>query len=155
MAEKRNVPSMEATFSQCPASEASAWMLLTSTSISYTVHDAKPLVLESDDMFKLHGSDALNKKYLSPILPLTIKMAKEALHQEESAQIVGGSSGVIRYDTMQLPSNPIPEDKYISTLGQETNEIKWMLFRIYDGHAYGLEISNFGLELTHAVDGKQ
>ena len=123
-------------------------MLLTSTSISYNVHDAKPLVLESDDTFKLHGSAALDKKCLSRILPLTIEQANEALHQEESAQIVGVSSGVIRYDTIQLPSNPIPEDKYISTLGQENNEIKWMLLGIYDEHAYGLEISDFELVLN-------
>lgn len=47
---------------------------------------------------------------------------------------------------MQLPSNPIPEDKYISILGQETNEIKWMLFGIYDGHA-GWETAAALLEL--------
>ena len=90
----------------------------------------------------MHGSEAVNQKYLSPILPLIIEQANEALHREENSQIVGGSSGVLRYDTMQLPSNPIPEDNYLSASGQEKNEIKWMLFGIYDGHAYGLQISN-------------
>ena len=56
---------------------------------------------------------------------------------------------------MQLPSNPIPENKYISTSGQENYESTWMLFGIHDGHAYDLEISNLELELTHAVDGKE
>ena len=132
-------------------------MLLTSAAISYTVHDAKPFVLANDDTFKLDRSDAVNQNYLSPILPLTIEQANEALHQEESSQIVGGSSGVLRYDTMQLPSNPILEDKYISASGQEKNKIKWMLFDIMTDMrtVSKSRFSIFESKLMHAVDGKQ
>ena len=52
---------------------------------------------------------------------------------------------------MQLPGNPRPEDKYISTSDQESNEVKWILFGIHDGHEY----VDFELELTHVVDGKE
>ncbi|CAD6572113.1 MAG: hypothetical protein ASARMPREDX12_004951 [Alectoria sarmentosa] len=53
----------------------------------------------------------------------------------EDSQIVGTGCGILRYDTVQLPSNLISEDDYLSASGHEEGEIKWMLFGIYDGHA--------------------
>ncbi|KAF6240447.1 hypothetical protein HO173_001115 [Letharia columbiana] len=57
------------------------------------------------------------------------------LRRSEDSQMIGSGSGVLRYDTMQLPSNSISEDDCLSATGREDGEIEWMLFGIYDGHA--------------------
>ena len=93
------------------------------------------MVLENEETFKLLGPEQVKQKYLSPTSPFTIEQANEALRRDEDSQLVGTGSGVLRYDTMQLPSNPISEDDYISASGHQEGEIKWMLFGIYDGHA--------------------
>lgn len=111
------------------------WILLTGAGVSYSFYNAKPLVLESDETFKLLGSEETKQKYLSPLPAFTVEQANEALRRDEDSHMVGTGSGVLRYDTMQLPSNPISEDDYLSASGHEEGEIKWMLFGIYDGHA--------------------
>ena len=115
--------------------EVLIWILLTGAGISYIVYNAKPLLLESDETFKLLGSAEVKQKYLSPTIPLAVEQANKALRREEYSQLVGSGSGVLRYDTMQLPSNPISEDDYLTASGHEDGDIKWMLFGIYDGHA--------------------
>lgn len=42
------------------------WILLTGAGISYSFYNAKPLVLETDETFKLLGSEEDKQKYLSP-----------------------------------------------------------------------------------------
>lgn len=111
------------------------WVLLTGAGVSYSFYNAKPLVLESDETYKLLGSEETKQKYLSPLSAFTVEQANEALRRDEDSHMVGTGSGVLRYDTMQLPSNPISEDDYLSASGHEEGEIKWMLFGIYDGHA--------------------
>ena len=114
------------------------WILFTGAGISYTSYYARPLVLESDETFKWIGSEQGRQKYLPPIIPFTLEQANEALRRQEDSEIVGSGSGVLRYDTMQLPSNPISEDDYLSESGHEDHEegpVRWMLFGIYDGHA--------------------
>lgn len=127
---------MAATFSQSLAPKILFWVLLTGAGISSTIYNAKPLVLESDETFKLLGPAQVKQKYLSPTSPFTIEQANEALRREEDSHLVGTSSGVLRYDTiMQHSSNPISEDDDLSASGHQEGEIKWMLFGIYDGHA--------------------
>lgn len=111
------------------------WVLLAGAGISYSIYNAKPLLLESDETFKLLGSEQVKQKYLSPTSPFTVERVNEALRMGEDSQIVGTGCGILRYDTVQLPSNPISEDDYLSASGHEEGEIKWMLFGIYDGHA--------------------
>lgn len=111
------------------------WVLLAGAGVAYNIHNAKPLLLESDDTLKLLGSEQVKEEYLPPKIPFTIELANEVLRLQEDSQIVGNGSGVLRYDTMQLPSNPILEDDYLSASGHEDSEIRWMLFGIYDGHA--------------------
>lgn len=111
------------------------WILFTGAGISYSFYYARPLVLESDETFKWAYSE---QKYLPPGKPFTLEKANEALRRQEDSHIVGTGSGVLRYDTMQLPSNPISEDDYLSASGHEDHRegpIRWMLFGIYDGHA--------------------
>lgn len=111
------------------------WILLSGAGISYSIYDAKPLVLESDGTFELLGSEKVKQKYLSPTSPFTIEQANEMLRRWEDSQMVGSGSGVLRCDTMQLPSNSISEDDCLLATGHEEGEIEWMLFGIYDGHA--------------------
>lgn len=85
-------------------------ILLTGAGISYSVYNARPLVLESDETFKLLGSEQVKQKYLPPTLPFTVEQASEALRRQKDSQIVGTGSGVLRCVTMQLPSNPTSED---------------------------------------------
>ena len=110
-------------------------ILLTGAGISYSLYNAKPLLLETDVTRTFLGPEEDKEKYLSPTSPFTIQEVNEALRWKEDSQFVGIGSGVLRYDTMQLPSNPIVEDDYLSASGHEEGEIKWMLFGIYDGHA--------------------
>ena len=113
------------------------WILFTGAGISYSSYYARPLILESDETFKWVGSEQGKQKYLPPGIPFTLEQANEALRRQEDSQMVGTGSGVLRYDTMQLPSNPISEDDYLSASGHEDHEegpIRWMLFGIYDGY---------------------
>ena len=112
------------------------WTLLTSVGISYSIYNVQPSVLENDEAFHLLvGPDGVKQKYLSPTPRLTVEHANEALRRLQGSSMIGAGSGVIRLDTMQLQSNPILEDMCRSTLGYEDDEVKWMLFGIYDGHA--------------------
>lgn len=114
------------------------WILLTGAGISYHFHNARPLVLESEETFKLLDPKQVKRKYLPLASPFTLEHANETLRRHEDSRIVGNGSGVLRYDTVQLPSNSISEDCYFSASGHhghEDGEIMWMLFGIYDGHA--------------------
>lgn len=111
------------------------WILITGAGFTYSIHNATPLVLESEETFRPAGTGKVKDTYLPPILPFTLELANEALRREEGSRTVRAGSGVLRYDTMQLPSNPISEDDYVSASGYEEGEIKWMLFGIFDGHA--------------------
>lgn len=110
------------------------WTLLTGAGISYSIYNAQPLVLESDEAFETLGL-RFKQKYSSLTNRLTIEQANEVLRRIENSEIIGVGSGILRLDTMQLPSNPIPEDICLTAGGQEDGETRWMLCGIYDGHA--------------------
>ena len=110
--------------------------LLASAGICYSTYKTKPLALESDETFKSIGQGMVKQKYISPTIPLTIEQANETLRRIEGSQAMAAGSGILRLDTMQLPSNPITEDMCLSATGYENGEIRWMLSGIYDGHAY-------------------
>ena len=110
-------------------------ILLTGAGISYSLVASKPLLLENDDAFEMISASEVEQKYLSPVLPFTIEQANEALRWEESIQIVGQGSGVLRFDTNRIPSNNPCEDEVLSASGHEEDEVKWFLWGVFDGHA--------------------
>lgn len=111
------------------------WILITGAGFSYSIHNATPLVLETEETFTEAGTEEVKQNYLPPTSPFTLEQANKALQREERSRTVRAGSGVLRYDAMQLPSNPILVDDYRAISGFEQGEIKWMLFGIYDGHA--------------------
>lgn len=109
------------------------WTLLTGTGITYSVFNAKPLVLEGERV--AITSEEVERKYSSSTISMTIEQANGALEQMGETFMIGNGSGVIRHDDIQLPSNPIVEDWCNWASGVEENGVGWMMFGIYDGHA--------------------
>lgn len=109
------------------------WILLAGAGISYSVFNAKPLVLEGERV--AITTEEVERKYSSTATSLTIEQVNAALEQMGETFMIANGSGVIRHDDIQLPSNPMMEDWYNWASGVEENGIGWMMFGIYDGHA--------------------
>ncbi len=113
-----------------------AAVLFTGVATSYTIVNSKPMKLDtpepSDDYL---GLEDVVQQYSPPIPPMTMEQANEMLRWEESYQIVGKGSGVLRFDTVRIPSNSPTEDEQLSASGHEDNDIKWLVWAVFDGHA--------------------
>ena len=107
--------------------------LLTGGGISYSVFNAKPLVLEGERLTLT--SEEVERRYSSLTVSVTIEQANGALERIGETFMIGNGSGVIRHDDIQLASNPMIEDWCNWASGVEENGIGWMMFGIYDGHA--------------------
>ena len=108
------------------------WALLGGAGIFYSTYNAKPLLLERERLITLEEAEL---KYFSPTVRLTIEQVNDVLEQLGGSFKHGNGSGIIRHDGIQLPSNPILEDRWNWVSGVEENEIGWMMYGIYDGHA--------------------
>ena len=102
--------------------------------VSYIIITGNPLRLESNPGILIE-KDEIDQKYIPLILPYSMNEANEALRWEESSKICGMGSGVLRCDSVRVPSNLPCEDEIISALGQTDDEIKWLLWGLFDGHA--------------------
>ncbi len=109
--------------------------LLVGAALAYDITRTKPLKLERGNDKELLGADDISQRYLPPIVPYTIDQANAALRWEQSSQICGQGSGVLRFDTARLPSNMPCEDEMLSASGYEDDEIKWLMWALFDGHA--------------------
>ena len=76
------------------------WTLLTGAGISYSVFNAKPLVLEGERLALT--SEEVERKYFSSTVSVTIEQANGALEQIGETFMIGNGSGVIRHDNIQL-----------------------------------------------------
>jgi len=111
-------------------------ILFTGAAASYTIIASKPLKLESvEPSGEYLGEEEITQRYSPPIPPVTMAQANEALRWEESYNAVGEGSGVLRFDTVRVPSNSPPEDELISASGYEDDELKWLMWGVFDGHA--------------------
>ena len=64
-----------------------------------------------------------------------MEQANEALRWEETSHSSGLGSGILRYDTVRIPSHLPSEDELLSASGHEDGELKWVMWGIFDGHA--------------------
>lgn len=96
----------------------------------------------SDDapLTKQADNDGLNRSEM-----LTPEQATHALRKTEESYLVGRGRGVVRYDTVQLPSNyPIEDDhaekivevqQSVTPPSEGTSSSDWMFWGVFDGHS--------------------
>jgi len=120
-------------------------------SIPVTTHDRKALVVDNDQFFTgqivgdgplAKDTDDRGRKVLEMMTP---EQATERLRKNEESFLVGRGRGVVRYDTVQLPSNdPIEDDKaekiveVPNTVAATVNDAPssdWMFWGVFDGHS--------------------
>ena len=85
-------------------------------------------------------NDGLNRSAM-----LTPDQATQKLRKTEQSYLVGRGRGVVRYDTVQMPSNnPIEDDhaekivevpQSVSPPPEGTTSSDWMFWGVFDGHA--------------------
>ena len=109
------------------------------TGIAYSFFMTNPLRLEGNNQKLLH-SDLLYEKYIPVIIPSSLDHASDTLRWEENAAQCGMGSGVLRYDSVRVQSNLPCEDHMNSASGLEEDEMRWLLWGVYDGHAYVLRL---------------
>jgi len=102
-------------------------ILLATVGTIYNFFTKKTLKLESIDD-RMLGAEYVDRRYLSPIVPLTIQQANEALRWEEGSQTVGLGSGVQRFDSVKIASNSPCEDQHVAACGWEDGEIRWLVY---------------------------
>ncbi len=96
----------------------------------------------SDDapLTKQADNDGLNRSEM-----LTPEQATHALRKTEESYLVGRGRGVVRYDTVQVPSNyPIEDDhaekivevqQSVTPPSEGTSSSDWMFWGVFDGHS--------------------
>jgi pyruvate dehydrogenase phosphatase len=101
---------------------------------SGTIVGDGPLSKETDD----YGRKVLEM--------LTPEQATQKLRKNEESWLVGRGEGVVRYDTVQIPSNDPIEDDHsekivedptsvaAATEDSKVNSSDWMFWGVYDGH---------------------
>ena len=109
--------------------------LLAGVGVVSSIITKKSLRLEGYNPEERPGAEDTDQRYLPVIPPCTISQANETLRWEESTQTCGMGSGVLRFDRVRLPSNLPCEDEMFSAYGYEDNEIMWLLWGVFDGHA--------------------
>ena len=95
--------------------------------------DDAPLTKQSDN-------DGLNRSEM-----LTPEQATQRLRNTEESYLVGRGRGVVRYDTVQVPSNnPIEDDhaekivevpQSVTPPPEGTSSSDWMFWGVFDGHS--------------------
>ena len=123
---------------------------VSSTAVPEPIAESKrrALIVKNDEFFVEELSDdaTLTKNDgLNRLEMLTPEQATQRLRQTEESYQVGRGRGVVRYDTVQLPSNnPIEDDhaeKIVEvpqsvTPAPEGNESSdWMFWGVFDGHS--------------------
>ncbi|KAK4691562.1 pyruvate dehydrogenase phosphatase, partial [Lecanoromycetidae sp. Uapishka_2] len=115
-----------------------AAILVTGTAMALTyyklyVEEPAPLCFPgiSDEE---RGHVDIERRYSTPVVPLTSSQASEILRWEQSSHTIGGASGVQRFDTVRVASNSPVEDELVSASGNEDGAVKWMMWGVFDGH---------------------
>ena len=108
--------------------------LFVGAGLLYIFATTKTLRLESID--KNHVStEFVERRYLPSNQPFTVEQVNAALRWDEHSQMCGMGSGILRFDTVQIPSNLPCEDFMTSIAGHEKGEIAWAAWGVFDGHA--------------------
>ena len=128
--------------------------LVVGTGIACSIITTKPLRLESNNPEFIHNA-SVAQNYQPVLAPLSIDQATDVLRWEESSTLCGMGSGVVRYDQVRVASNVPCEDSQNAASGLEENEIRWLLWGVFDGHAYVLHIRPSKTKLTPSADGRQ
>lgn len=107
----------------------------------YRYSNSVPLVLEtwSPETPRKDGATYQAMNYEVPT-PASLDQANAILRWEEVSETVGGGSGILRTDSVRVPSNEPCEDEYFTQLaGYERDSstyanLRWMMWGVFDGH---------------------
>lgn len=115
---------------------------VTLAGLGYVVHlysNSVPLDLENWSV--VTDEDQTSFRTTSHVSrPLDINQANAILRWEEVSDTIGEGSGVLRTDSVRVPSNSPSEDEYFyRTAGYERDSstyanLKWMMWGVFDGH---------------------
>lgn len=106
----------------------------------YLYSNSVPLVLETWSPITTDKDRASLNTASHVSNPLDIDQANGILRWEEVSKAIGEGTGILRIDSVRVPSNYPCEDEYFGPFGGYERDdstyanLKWMMWGVFDGH---------------------